>query len=135
LSVNLVVSVTGLRHTGRESYAFLSKTLATIVLGLLTACATPYQPTSGGFSRGGYKDAHIKDNLYYVEIVTNAWTDEPTAAQFFHRRAKELCSENGYSDYRIRDERDTSVQQAIASRSGGGTMNKPGFAGYVECIK
>ena len=115
----------------------LSKTLPTVVLSLLAACAaTPYQPMSGALSRGGYKDAHIRDNLYYVEIVTNAWTDEPTAAQYFHRRAKELCSENGYSDYSIRDERDTSVQQAIASRGGGGgTMNKPGFAGYVECIK
>jgi hypothetical protein len=91
-----------------------------------------------GFT-GGYKDAHIKDNLYFVEVATNAYTSQSTAAQYFHRRAKEVCQENGYRDYKIKGERDTSTQFATGSYGSGtvtaSSMNKPGFSGYVECVK
>lgn len=110
-----------------------------VVLGmvLIAGCsATPYQPMA--FS-GGYKDAHIRDNLYFVEISTNAYTSQSTAAQYMHRRAKEVCIENGYKDYKIERERDTSTQFASGSYGSGSvtasSMNKPGFSGYVRCIK
>lgn len=76
----------------------LLKTMSVLIAAvvILAGCSsTPYQPM--GFT-GGYKDAHIRDNLYFVEISTNAYTDQSTAAQYFHRRAKEVCSENGYKD-------------------------------------
>lgn len=98
--------------------------------------STPYQPM--GFT-GGYKDTHIKGNLYFVEISTNGYTDQTTAVQYFHRRAKEVCVENGYKDYKISGERDTSTQMAVGSYGGGSvsasTINKPGVSGYVECLK
>ncbi len=103
---------------------------------LLTGCTTPYQPMG---MTGGYSDGHIRDNIYFVEVSTNAYTSQITAAQYFHRRAKELCLENGYKDYRISKERDTSTQYATGSYGGGvataSSMNKPGFSGYVECLK
>ena len=107
------------------------------VFAFLAACSsTPYQPM--GFT-GGYKDAHIKDNIYFVEIATNAYTSQTTAAQYFHRRAREVCLENGYKDYRIQGERDTSTAFATGSYGGGSvtasSMNKPGVSGYVVCIK
>jgi len=108
-----------------------------LVLGFLAGCsATPYQPM--GFT-GGYKDAHIRDNLYFVEISTNAYTSQSTAAQYMHRRAKDVCVENGYRDYKIEGQRDTSTQFATGSYGSGSmtasSMNKPGFSGYVRCIK
>lgn len=114
-----------------------NKILFTLTLLVLAGCsATPYQPM--GFT-GGYKDAHIRDNIYFVEVSTNAYTSQTTAAQYFHRRARELCLENGYKDYRIQGERDTSTAFATGSYGGGtataSTMNKPGFSGYVACLK
>jgi len=107
-----------------------------VLLFLLAGCTTPYQPM--GFT-GGYSDAHIRDNIYFVEVSTNAYTSQTIAAQYFHRRAKELCQENGYRDYRISKERDTSTQYATGSYGGGvataSSMNKPGFSGYVECLR
>ncbi len=106
-----------------------------IIFALLTTgCVhgpTPYEKS--------YKDGYIKGNIYYVEVRTNASTSQVTAAQYFHRRAREICSENGYQDYRVKDERDTSTSGVFVSHgdyaSTGGTMNRPGFAGYVECIR
>lgn len=106
---------------------------------LLAACATPYQRNPGGLSTGGYEDTHIRDNVYYVNVTTNGFTSPVTAAEYFHRRAKELCAENGYKDYTTKDERDTSTASVMVSGSygsaSGGTMLHPGFAGYVICIK
>ena len=107
-----------------------------LILFVFVGCATPYQEK--GFS-GGYEDTHIKDNVYFVEFTSNAYTSFTTTAKFFHRRAKELCLENGYKDYKIRSEKDISGMWGTASYGGGtGTISvaaKPGSAGYVECIK
>jgi hypothetical protein len=114
----------------------LNRVIIVMAFLLIAGCATPYQRM--GFS-GGYKDGHIRDNIYFVEVSTNAFTDQTTAAQYFHRRAKEVCLENGYRDYKVQGERDTSTAYATGGYGGGAisvsSMNKPGFAGYVECIK
>lgn len=90
-----------------------------------------------GFS-GGYEDTHIRDNIYYVNVQTNGFTSPLKAAEYFHRRAKELCREHGFSDYRTSGEKDTSTQAVIGSYGSGSinasSVNKPSMAGYVECI-
>ena len=107
-----------------------------ILLLIFGSCATPYQPQ--GFS-GGYEDTHIKDNVYFVEFNSNAYTSFTVTAKYFHRRAKEVCEENGYKDYRIVNEKDISGMWGTASYGGGGgsisVQPKPGSAGYVECLK
>ena len=113
------------------------KVIVMLFFLFLAGCsATPYQPM--GFT-GGYRDTHIRDNVYFVEVSTNAYTSQITAVQYFHRRAKEVCLENGYKDYQIKGERDTSTAYATGSYGGGSvtasTLNKPGFSGYVECAK
>jgi hypothetical protein len=103
--------------------------VATATLG---ACmSTPYQPE--GF-RGGYKDMHIRDNIYYVQFSGNAWIDTMTAVQYFHRRAKEVCLENGYKDYRVSQERDITGHMAVVNSTNATILQKPGSAGYVECL-
>jgi hypothetical protein len=103
----------------------------TFLLLLITGCATPYQKM--GFT-GGYEDTHLKANTYYVNVQTNAYTSQITAVQYFHRRAKELCLENGYEDYRISNERDTSGAFGTYGGGAASVAQKPGFAGYVECL-
>lgn len=112
---------------------------AVIILALCSfmfGCATPYQKMA--FS-GGYKDTHIKDNTYFVEVVCNSFTSQTTAVEYLHRRAKEVCVENGYCDYKLSQERDGTTDYYMGSY-GGGSMNlsnapKPGRNAYVECIK
>jgi len=98
----------------------------------LMGCATEYGPATW---KGGYKDAHIRDNIYYVEFSANAWVDSVTAVQYFERRAKEVCVENGYSDYQVSQQRDVTAYQAVANSGGGTVLQKPGFSGYVECLR
>ena len=103
-----------------------------IFLLLLNGCgSTEYQPH--GF-KGGYRDAHIKDNLYFVEFTANAYTDKMTTDKFFKRRAKEVCLENGYKDFKIQGEKDITSQHGVVAGGMVAFVPKPGSAGYVECL-
>jgi len=112
--------------------------ISATLLFLAAGCsgATPYQPRG---LRGGYADRHLRDNLYFVEVHTNASTDYSTAMGYLHRRAKEVCIENGYSDYKFLTLRDVSTQMASASSGYGTTvassLNQPGFTVTVECTR
>jgi hypothetical protein len=111
----------------------LPTAIAFLVFALLLAgCATPYQ--ANGF-RGGYKDVHIQDNIYYVTFFGNAWIDTGTAVQYFHRRAKELCAQKGFGSYRTLSEKDASQYLAIANGGMAQTMEKPVYGGQVECLQ
>ncbi len=75
--------------------------LAGVVL-ISCARATPYQPNTG--LDGGYTDTHISTDVYRVEFQGNLDTSHETIKQYMYRRAKEVCVENGYNDYKIIDE-------------------------------
>ena len=119
-----------------RKYVVLGILIVVLGFALTSGCATPYQPR--GFA-GGYTDAHLKDNLYHVTFEGNAFIDQSTAVRYLHRRAKELCLENGYKDYTVKDPRDASTQMMMGSYGSGSisasTMNKPLVSGYVECLK
>jgi hypothetical protein len=98
---------------------------------MLGACATPYQPNG---IRGGYKDQHLHDNVYYVAFGGNAWIDKGTAVQYFHRRAKELCTEKGFGNYRVLKESDSSQWQGVAGYGTASVYEKPVWGGEIECV-
>jgi len=102
----------------------------TVSCAALAGCVmkpTPYQPMAYA---GGYRDTHIHDNIYYVTFKGNAFLDTGTAVQYFHRRAKELCKEKGYTDYRVMSEKDSSNYTATYAS----TMEKPTYGGQIECV-
>lgn len=99
-----------------------------MIVALLSGCSTPYQRL--GFL-GGYEDGHIKDSIYFVSVQVNGVTSQKTAAQYLDRRAKEVCLENGYQEYKIYGKRNTSTTGIAGSAS----INRPGIAGYVECTQ
>lgn len=87
----------------------------------LTACGPPgYQPI--GFT-GGYTDEHIRGDVYMVEFSGNDYLSWPKANKYAHRRAKELCVENGYSDYKVLND----VQA--------GSGFKPKVSLKIQCVK
>ena|SRR5215471_15791535 len=112
-------------------FSHKSRNIVALALLTLAGCATEYGPANW---KGGYKDTHIRDNVYYVEFSGNAFVDSVTAIKYFERRAKEVCEENGYRDYRVNQERDITGFQAVANEGGGTVLQKPGFSGYVECL-
>jgi hypothetical protein len=69
-----------------------------IVLGLLLGlgCVTPYQRT--GFT-GGYDDTKVREAEHFIEVRGNAFTSKTTLVNYFHRRARELCAQEGFDDY------------------------------------
>lgn len=83
-------------------------------LCLSLGCATTYGPMS---ITGGYEDAHIRDNLYFVEVGSIGYSYLSTAVTHLHRRAQEICVANGYTTYKLKDERLDPV------------------SAYVECLK
>jgi hypothetical protein len=105
--------------------------MITAAAALAGCVTTPYQPM--GFT-GGYKDVHIRDNVYYVSFAGNAWIDTGTVVQYFHRRAKELCTEKGFGNYQVLTEKDSSSWMATATYGSAQTMEKPVYGGQVECV-
>ena len=112
---------------------------AVVGITLVSGCAASYRCEPHTWFHGGYTDAHIKGNLYYVTFEGNTRTTDTDAIKCFHQRAKELCEQNGYKDYAIKDKKDASTQMLVGQYGYGhvsaSTMNFPGFSGYVECIK
>ena len=83
----------------------------------------------------------IKGNIYYVSFHGNGVTPAITTIEYFHRRARELCSEKGYNDYRAYDEQDLNSERASAHNLPGFTnlaigqkFIYPEHAGYVEFL-
>jgi hypothetical protein len=109
-----------------------------LIVALLTGCGpTPYQPATdvARFVKwGGYKDAHLQNNIYYVEVDLNGYSKQIMAVQYLYRRAKEVCVENGYQDYRVYNEKDLT---AIRPNWGGLYVEYfiyPACSCYVECL-
>jgi hypothetical protein len=70
-----------------------------------------------------------------VTFNGNAWIDNSTVVQYFYRRAKEVCVENGYNDFRISEHRDGTNYMVMGSGTGASTVGKPAHSGMVECLK
>lgn len=66
--------------------------------------ATPYQKMDQGSSCCGYKDQHLKGNIYMVTFSGNALTDRETVTKYAYLRAEEVCKEHGYRHYKILSE-------------------------------
>lgn len=109
--------------------------LALMIVASITGCATPYEP----YGRlGGYGDAHIKDNIYYISVIVNLFTSQTTASEYFHRRAKDLCLEEGYEGYRVYPVGDPSIP-GLHGFAPAGYLNPPlpgetVIVGYVACL-
>jgi len=122
---------------------------------LLSACSHPggYVPY-GMYDKGpskvgaGYEDFHVKDDVWHISYK-GFYADGPgQVTQYFHRRAGEVCRENGYSTYEV-----ISEQAATMANAGGvsavtipmaGGMNavvpvsgttSAVAQGYIKCLK
>ncbi len=77
-----------------------------VLLFFIVGCirATPYQKMSQGSSCCGYKDQHLKGNIYKVTFTGNVMTARETVTKYAYQRAGEVCKENGYRNYKILSE-------------------------------
>jgi len=73
------------------------KKLLVVLLCLgLVGCATGYQKQSGWFSKGGYKETKIQDDVYKVDFSGNAYTSKSRTQDLCLLRCAELALENDY---------------------------------------
>jgi S1-C subfamily serine protease len=95
-------------------------------------CATRYQPQG---LTGGYTDTPLGNDEYLITVAVNAYTDETTAYQYFHRRAQEIVREEGYERY--------EVLELISDKAGSMTyigdkpyfFERPRVYGRIKCYR
>lgn len=113
----------------------------------LAGCVTPYQPR--GFS-GGYVDWPTGPGRHHIEVNGNGYTSSSTLRYYFHRRAMELCSFEGFNGYVGASETEANTMQMspnyyeVAPRYGGGayvyehggaTVTRYGAIGDIVCTE
>ena len=94
-----------------------------LVLSILAACATPYQPM--GFL-GGYTNRDLGGGRYAIDVQVNGYT---SALDYAYRRAGELCP----TGYDIVDGSKSSSPYVYASKGYVTAGSKPDVALVVQC--
>lgn len=65
------------------------------LLLVMTACATPYGKKDAS-SLVGYTDELVEPGKYLIKVNGKEFDSEETMLAYWHRRASELCTEEGY---------------------------------------
>lgn len=71
---------------------------ATLAIGLLVGCATPYQ--AGGLA-GGFSQTRLADNSYIIRFQGNGYTSAAAVEEMAILRAAELTLEKNFSFFHI----------------------------------
>ena len=101
-------------------------------LVLSLGCATPYQEK--GFT-GGYSEQYLGDDVYLITIRVNAYTDQATAYEYFHRRAKEITEQNGYKRYEVLDSSGSQKTGVVMSGTTPIVITKNQVYGRIKCFR
>lgn len=110
---------------------YLKILLSVALLTTLSSCATPYQPMG---VRGGYSDTPMGDGKYFIKVKVNGFTDSSTAHQYLLRRAYEVCTEAGYTDFEIQSgQSNKSVSYAVTDY-GISSIEKPEMSALIVCV-
>ena len=72
--------------------------ISALMLALLTACATPYQPFEW-LGRGGYTDQALGADRYQINYYTNMATGPGTRHALLMYRTAEVALANGYKRF------------------------------------
>ena len=84
------------------------------VAALLSACATPYQPTG---VTGGFEEMQIDANVWRISFRGNGYTREWKAEDYCLLRSAELTLANGYSHFAIADAKTSTSVSGISTPS------------------
>ena len=103
-----------------------------IISVIFVACATPYQQV--GF-RGGYTDQYLGDDVYLITVRVNAYTDEATAYEYFHRRANEIVRINGYKRYEVLEFGASEKKGLVYLGDKPQVIQKPRVYGRIKCYR
>ena len=107
--------------------------LSILVLSiLLISCATPYQRMG---LLGGYTDQYLGDDIYLITVRVNAYTDEATAYEYFHRRANEIVHLNGYKRYEVLEFGASEKKGIVYFGDKPQLIQKPRVYGRIKCYR
>jgi len=103
-----------------------------IVTLVYMGCATRYQPQG---LTGGYTDTPLGNDEYLITVAVNAYTDETTAYQYFHRRAREIVREGGYDRYEVLELISGKTGQMAYISGKPYFFEKPRVYGRIKCYR
>lgn len=100
---------------------------------LFTSCVTPYQPKAWA---GGYEDEYLGDDTYMIIVKVNGFSGMSTAYNHFHRRAREIVADNGYTRYEV-IEAESSTKTSVHKKKDGriAVSPKPSYFGRIKCYR
>jgi hypothetical protein len=93
------------------------------------SCGTPYQKMGG---RGGYSDQNLGNDIFLITVRVNGYTDESTAYEYFHRRAKEIQDDNNYVRYDVLEITSGGKNHIIYNNGLPYLVKKPSVYGRVK---
>jgi hypothetical protein len=96
-----------------------------IVAGLLSSCATGYNPS--GFT-GGFSDTKLAPNVAMVHFDGNGFTSDMRAAQMLLLRAADVTLQSGYRFFVVNDVADQSSNTGFMTPGYANTTFGQGFA-------
>jgi hypothetical protein len=143
-----LVAVSQTRRCGKMKRLFNVFILA-IVLLLNAGCAgpTPYQK-SADHNGLGYSHYQVQDNIYRVYFVGVHVKDKGVYLDYWNRRAKELCEEMGFQEYRVIGHEQREGGKDVYEGKGGvvdmgfvwatterSSTRPDSVSGEVECLK
>lgn len=95
-----------------------------LVIILLTACSTPYQPRG---LLGGFSEARLDETTYQVSFKGNGYTSAETVQQYVLYRAAELTTQAGFDHFVIVSGRD--ISRTFAHTTPGTATTSSTFSG------
>jgi hypothetical protein len=108
----------------------MRRSIACIIVSLLTGCATLHGSTNDSLATAGYETKELGPGHYEIYMPVSELTDQKVVDEMFNRRASELCNGGSYTALH----RDGTSGQANQVYSGH-THKFPAISGQVRCEK
>jgi hypothetical protein len=100
-----------------------------LILPLVLACATPYQPRKWA---GGYTDQKLAADEYEIRFDANAYTESHTTRNYLLYRCAEVTKQNGYDHFILLDGQDQTSLSLAPNLS---VMEKPSHVFRIKLGK
>jgi hypothetical protein len=103
-----------------------------LLLFIIYGCHTAYV-SKGLF--GGYSDTRIDENMFIVTFKGNGYTSTSRSADYALLRCSELCKENGFSYFKIIDDKADKSHDITFWGGSGYDTSKPSNRNTIICFK
>jgi len=102
----------------------------TLILFLLSGCATPYQPKTSAYGYG-YSESQLGENIFSVRFVGSTSDSPEVVSDYAMLRAAEVTLEHGFSHFGIAEAQDKTKISSYTTPVQSSTYVNP-YTGYAS---